>query len=344
MDIHSQDTAVRTLRRSLASGKTAHAYLFAGPPGVGKHLTARVLSAALNCEEMGDDACGECISCRKIKKDVHPDVFKIGPLPNKKNIPVDSIRELQKRLLLRPHEGRSKVVIVEPADMMTEPAANALLKTLEEPGSGRFLVLVTSRVSYMLPTVRSRCQIIRFSALPEAVVEKLLLDAGASPEKASAAAALSGGSMTRAISYLEEDIEGCVEKILLFLSCAAERTPLSGMQIVEELKKAKGGAREEALNFIQLAPAVLSEILHIAMHKDDDGASRPLTRICKDRLVSLAGRFSAERIAAFVFAFHHAEQAVLNNNMNPQLALEGVLMSMRSSSVQMGAGSGFKRI
>lgn len=137
-NVLSQDFAVQTLRRALNSNKTPHAYLFVGPPGVGKHLVAETLSAALNCLEKTDDACGNCISCRKIAKNVHPDVFCVT-LPNeKKSIPVESVRELEKTLKTKPHEGRAKVAIIDPADKMTESASNAILKTLEEPGPGRY--------------------------------------------------------------------------------------------------------------------------------------------------------------------------------------------------------------
>lgn len=344
LDILSQNAPVQTLRRSLATGKTAHAYLFSGPPGVGKHLAARTMAAALNCTERSDDACGTCASCRKIAKDVHPDVFELGVPPTKKTIPVDSIREVEKRLSLRPHEGRAKVVIIDPSDMMTEAAANALLKTLEEPGPGRYLLLITARLSYLLPTVRSRCQKIRFGALPETVVEQLLMKQGAAQERAAAAAALSHGSMTRAVSYLDDATVDRVFALLSLLACATSRTPLEGMQVIESLKKSKDGARDESLSFIQTAPAILSEILWLANHSQDDLSLRPLVRIFGDRLLPLVSTLSTAQIAAFVYAFHHAEQSILNNNMNPQLALEGVLMSIRSPLLKMGAGSGFRRI
>lgn len=344
LKIRSQDAPVQTLRRSLATGKTAHAYLFSGPPGVGKHLAARTMAAALNCAEASDDACGQCPSCRKIEKDVHPDVFEMGLPPGKKSIPVDSVREVEKRLSLRPHEGRAKVVIIDPTDRMTEAAANALLKTLEEPGPGRFLILITAKLSYLLPTVRSRCQKIRFGALPETVVEQLLIEQGAPQDRASAAAALSHGSMTRAVSYLDDFTVDRVFGLLSLLAGATDRTPLDGMQVIESLKKAKAGARDESLAFIQTAPAMLSEILWLATHRHEDVSTRPLVRIFGDRLLPLASTLSTAQIAAFVYAFHHAEQSILNNNMNPQLALEGVLMSIRSPLFKTGAGSGFKRI
>jgi DNA polymerase-3 subunit delta' len=342
-NIFCQDTPIKTIRRSLVSGKTPHAYLFSGPSGVGKHTTARTLAAALNCTESADDACGLCNSCRKVDKDVHPDVFEVTLPAAKKSIPVDSIRELEHRLALRPHEGRAKVVIVDPADMMTEASANALLKTLEEPKPGRYLILITSRLSYLLPTVRSRCQIVRFGALSSDTVEKLLLEVGVLPEKAGPAAALSDGSMTRGMSYADDTVVERVENLLQFISSAVDSTPLSGLSIVENLKKEKAGVREEALALIQTAPMVLSEILWLSTHSDRTVDERPLTRVFGDRLIPLSGRLTAARIADFVFAFHHAEQAILNNNMNPQLALEGVLMSMRSPSRRMGEGSGFKR-
>ncbi len=343
LQILSQDGPIRTLRRSIVSGKTPHAYLFSGPLGVGKHTTARILAAALNCTESADDACGQCNSCRKIEKDVHPDVFEVTFPEGKKNIPVDSIRELEARLALRPHEGRAKVVIVDPADRMTEAAANALLKTLEEPKPERYLILITSRLSVLLPTVRSRCQSVRFGALPSETVETLLLKAGVPREKAAQAAALSDGSMTSAVSYVDERVEERVDHLIAFLASAVDATPLTGLGVVEELKKEKSGAREETLTLIQTAPMVLSELLWLKTHGGLSADDRPLLRVFGDRLIPLSNALNTAKIADFVFLFHHAEQAILQNNMNPQLALEGVLMSMRSPMRRMGEGSGFKR-
>lgn len=338
--IEAQDAAIGTLRRALRSGKVPHAYIFSGPAGVGKRLTAMALASALNCVQARDDSCGVCNGCQKIARAVHPDVFTLSLPEQRKSISVDAVRELEGRLATRPHEGRAKVAIIDPADRMTEAAANALLKTLEEPGGGRFLVLVTSRISSLLPTVRSRCQVIRFNALPVAFVQRLLIETGYSEMQASAAAAFSSGSLDRAVAFAEGGLENRVEALLALLESAVEATPLSGLEIIEGLKRGGGRIRDEALALIDMAPPVLSALLMLQNGARNEKESLHLEPAMGERLGQVAQSLSIEIIAQFAMSFHDAQQAILNNNMNPQLALEGVLMSTRSRLSHMAGGTG----
>jgi DNA polymerase III subunit delta' len=341
--ILSEETAIATLKRALASGKVHHAYLFAGPPGVGKHMAAHEMAKSLNCTEAGESCCDTCNACRKIDKAVHPDVFEVTLPLNRKSIPVDSIRDLERRFMVRPHEGRAKVVIIDPADKMTESAANALLKTLEEPGPGRYLILITNRMSSLLATVRSRCQAVRFNALPEGTVKRILIELGHPDEAASTVSALAQGSVERALGYLDNAVVERVQGVLAFLNGVVDQTPLKGIAVIEKIKQGKSKVRDEALSFVEIAPTVLSELLWIKTHGRAAAEARPLVRRFGPLLFDLSDRLSLKRIATLTFSFHHAEQAMINNNMNPQLALEGVLAAIRSPLQMMNAGSGFLR-
>ena len=341
--ILSEETAISTLKRALASGKVHHAYLFSGPPGVGKHTAAHELTKALNCAQDGDDACDSCDSCRKIDKAVHPDVFEVTLPQGRKTIPVESIRELERRLRVRPHEGRSKVVVIDPADKMTEAAANALLKTLEEPGPGRYLLLITHRMSSLLPTVRSRCQTVRFNALPENTVADILIGLGHPTDNARTVSVLARGSVSRALDYLDDAVEDRVRGVIAFLDAVVEPTPLKGLELIENMKQSKAKARDEALAFVEIAPTILSELLWISTHGRAASETRPLVRKFGAGLFDLSEKLSLIRIASLTFSIHHAEQSMVNNNMNPQLALERVLTATRSPRQSMGAGSGFLR-
>jgi DNA polymerase-3 subunit delta' len=340
--IAAQESAIRILRRALGSGKVPHAYIFSGPPGVGKGLAASIMAAALNCPSGGDDACGSCPSCGKIGRAVHPDVLRLSLPEGRKAIPVEAVRALGSRLMVRAHEGRAKVAIIDPADMMTEPAANALLKTLEEPGAGRFLILVTARLSSLLPTVRSRCQVVRFHPLPEETIAQLLSRRGVPPESAATAAAFSEGSMDRAEAFLGESIEEQVGSLLAFLESGVANTPLKGLDVVEKLRRGKRPLRDETLSLIDMAPTLLTEILWLRVNPEGRAARQhPVNQILGDRLQAVAEKLSTRHIAAFAFSFHHAKQAILNNNMNPQLALEGVLMSARGRLYELATPNGF---
>ncbi len=336
-DIRDQDAAIGNLQRALASEKVPHAYLFSGPRGVGKHLTARTLAMTLNCAEEGTDACGVCRSCTKVIRETHPDVFEVGLPEKKKSIPIDSVRELERRLFVRPYEGRAKVAIIDPADLMTTAAANALLKTLEEPRPGSFIVLVTSRASSLLPTVRSRCQIVRFRPLPDETVADLLADTGVSPDEASTVATLCGGSMQQAAIYLSEDLDARIEMVLRLLQETFEPTPAIGLQVAAQMS----GKRDEALAFLDLLEIVLAEVTWLGTHKNDP-EERILVKRFGRKLVEIADTLSTERAARFVAAVHRATQGIQRNNLNPQLALEGVVMSMRGRGDDDAVGSGYR--
>lgn len=226
--LRAQETALRTLERALESGRVHHAYLFAGPDGVGKELAAFGLAQALVCERRGATdqgglfgaapapsprACGECSAClRAVPRDeerrpVHPDVVvlerglyapqAIGRrTPETQDISIDQVRTLVlARAAYAAHEGRAKVFIIRRAEELSTSAANALLKTLEEPGSSTHFVLLTSKPDGLLPTILSRTLRVRFAPLPDEVVAELLEARGVARERAVEIARLAGGSV-----------------------------------------------------------------------------------------------------------------------------------------------------
>src|ERR1041384_6963568 len=178
-DIQGQERAVRLLRSALASGQVHHAYLLAGPQGTGRERLARVFAQAANCEaEPEQRPCGRCDNCKLIERGNFPDVSWHMPQSERiargqlqkadlegspsKEIRVDEIRELSKRLSLAAVRGRRKVAILAPADAMNERAQNTLLKTLEEPPPGTTFLLVSANPDALLPTIRSRCARVQF--------------------------------------------------------------------------------------------------------------------------------------------------------------------------------------
>ena len=158
------------LSRSAAAGTLHHCLVFEGPPKVGKHTAAvRIAMAAACTGEAEELPCGGCSFCRQMAKGLHPDLVQVVPDPGRKSgtISVAQARELIRQVRLRPYSARRRTVVVDPVDMLVPQAANALLKTLEEPPEGTGFILVTSRVSSLLPTVLSRSQRVRFRAAPE---------------------------------------------------------------------------------------------------------------------------------------------------------------------------------
>ena len=196
--------AVRsTLRRWAASGRLHHCLLFEGPAGIGKAAAAQELALFLNCtggDGGGARPCGACWSCRAIAGRSHPDVVTLSLDPERTApvISVAQVRALLGELTVQPHSARRRMIVVDPADALTVESANALLKTLEEPPKDTGFVLVSALPDTLLPTIRSRCQRVRFRPVAEAAVVAWLVGLGHAADVAAEAAALAGGSPGRA--------------------------------------------------------------------------------------------------------------------------------------------------
>ncbi|ALS25772.1 DNA polymerase III subunit delta' [Paenibacillus cisolokensis] len=167
--VPGQPKAKRILKHALKSGKISHAYLFHGPSGTGRKNMAMAFAQGLFCTSGGDDACGECLECRKFEHGNQPDLHLIAP--EGQSIKIDQIRELQREMAYRNTGSKRKVYIMERAETMTMQAANSLLKFLEEPLSPVIAILLTDNGQAVLPTIRSRVQWVPF--LPMAPFEML---------------------------------------------------------------------------------------------------------------------------------------------------------------------------
>lgn len=173
LDIIGQDKAVRILSGTIKRERVPSSILLSGDSGIGKRLAALNYAKALNClEPVDSDACDRCISCRKIDNEVHPDVTTL--LPENDEIKIEMIRQAGETLSLRPYEGKKKVLIVDDADMMNISAANAFLKTLEEPPENSLIILVSSSPDRLPDTIRSRCMHVRFHPLSGEAFKQVL--------------------------------------------------------------------------------------------------------------------------------------------------------------------------
>ncbi|MFH1857539.1 MAG: DNA polymerase III subunit delta' [Candidatus Omnitrophota bacterium] len=207
-DILAQPVAVKTFKGALAYGRLSGAYLLSGPEGVGKRFAAREFAKAINCEALGGDACGRCASCRKIDAGTHPDFLWIEPKTESAKISIEAIRELKKEIALRPWEGKRRIAVIVEAECSTEEAQNAFLKMLEETPKGSLIFLTSVKQDGILPTVLSRCKVIRFGLIPTEKIRQLLQkERGLSSEAAQAIAKLSHGSLGKALAMKEDFLE-----------------------------------------------------------------------------------------------------------------------------------------
>ncbi len=197
-DISGHEKQKEFFRRAAVSGRVTHAYLFSGPPRVGKTTFALELAKFLNCQNPTErGSCGQCKNCRLIANLAHPDVSLLSSAGD--YLKIDQIRNFTRWLNFKPVEGKIKVGIIKEAEKLTEEAANCLLKTLEEPPGESVIILITSQRASLLPTIISRCQLIEFSPLSYSEIYRHLVEEkGWEEEEARKVASLSPGSWAKA--------------------------------------------------------------------------------------------------------------------------------------------------
>jgi len=171
-EIKGQDSAISLLRSYIELKRLGGAYIFTGPSSVGKKLTAKIFSQALNCEKNNSEACGKCPSCLKIENNQHPDVHFISCEGN--SVKIEDIRRLQKEASLKSYEGSFKVFIIDDAHNLTPEASNCLLKILEEPAAGTLIILVTDKINLVFKTIVSRCRLVKFRSINREELEDYL--------------------------------------------------------------------------------------------------------------------------------------------------------------------------
>jgi DNA polymerase-3 subunit delta' len=207
-EIIGQEKAIVFLKRVIANDKIAPAYLFTGIQGIGKTTTAMAFALLLNCIKPVDgEGCRKCSSCKKIIDGNHPDLIIIGPEPEKKEIGIDQIREINRHHAFSPVLGQYRIIIIDPAEKMSDEAANAFLKTLEEPPPGNILILNVGDPDQLPLTIVSRCQRVPFKPLPtEGMVDWLIKERNMDKEEARILARLSEGSLGEAIRLADDEL------------------------------------------------------------------------------------------------------------------------------------------
>jgi len=251
------------LASQLKSGKVAHAYIFMGQNGVGKRFMATELAKILNCTvndftKTDAGACGKCPSCEKIAKLSHPDLHFVDfakqaemleeDLEKQKTLKIETIREMQKEVATKAHEGKWKVFIIEPAEKMNAAAANSLLKTLEEPPDNTIIILIARHKETIMQTIVSRSQTLFFEPLPQdAIASYLMLNRSVPASKAESIAAMAEGSIEEAEKLIDPTES---EGLSLWLTLKNEE-----LAIADILNLSRRVAREEAIEYIDAMTA-----------------------------------------------------------------------------------------
>ncbi|MDI6840850.1 MAG: DNA polymerase III subunit [bacterium] len=218
-DIIGQEIAKKILSSHLRNQRIANAYLFYGPDGIGKTSTAITFAKALNCEQGKHDSCDRCTTCKEIESNRNPDFELITP-GEKGNILIEQIKNIKERYSYRSIWLKFRVTIIKEADTLTEEAANSFLKLLEEPPCSTVFILTTSKKEFIFPTIRSRCQEVKFGRLSSYEIENFLKCSKAIESKISikSASQLANGSIKRALRLLETEENELRNNLIEFLN------------------------------------------------------------------------------------------------------------------------------
>jgi DNA polymerase-3 subunit delta' len=305
------------LRRAVSADRLAHAYLFEGPEGIGKRLMALALVRAIFCEN--GNGCGDCAPCRKVDHNNHPDLHLFEP--DGKQIKIEQIRELQRELSFRPLEAKKKVCLIDQADKMNPSAANSLLKTLEEPTDNTLIILLSSRPEALLVTVRSRCQRLPFSRLPQKNIEEALQNnRDLDPRSAHVLAALAEGSFLRALG---RDQDFYLEKRREILKSVTGLSPASILPLLE-LAKEMATEKEQAPDLLEVLQSFYRDLLVYQQ-------GRPENALINIDLMEKIKRVSRHEDTFSLLRKLEAIQDCrknLDRNVNLQLNLEVLLLSL----------------
>lgn len=324
------------LQRLAANSCVPHSLLFAGPEGVGKKLFALELARLLLCPDGG---CGSCSICSRIGVfDIpkpekgeefdavflseHPDVGIV--VPYKRNLRVGAIRELEREAHFRPFEAGKRIFIINDADKMNDSAANALLKTLEEPPSTTYLILITSRPDSLLQTIRSRCQMIRFAPVPAAEIESLLVRTGRfTDDDASVAARVSGGCPGKALALDVEWFRQTRDSMVGIIRAALVAENLSSMLVIsEEMNDAKSKDRYEET--IAILETLVRDVFALSKGAEHNSILNSEIVLELQTLISNASTSKIERWIADI------EELQFNYlvNINRKIATDGLFVKM----------------
>lgn len=332
--VWGHEPAVEALRQAIARDRVRHAYLFSGPESVGKTTLATAFAQALLCRQppRPGDACGACSACRKVARGVHPDIqtFSLagqvaasGAKGTKNTLlTIDTVREICSTAALRPMEGRWRVVLVDDAETLQDVAQEAFLKTLEEPPSFLVLILLCNDAELLLPTVRSRCQLIELRPVPRGVIRAGLVDLGCDAELARALSGMAAGAPGWAISAwrnpaLLEERRATVAKAINWITGSGYDRLVTAVRLGDGFTKRRG----ETFAELNALLGVWRDIL--------------LLRTQQREFVTFLEEPQAMQATLHAWAIEEIHRAVcsvqaciadLESNVRPRLAMEAMVL------------------
>lgn len=318
--IQGQERVKRILQNSLRTDKVSHAYIFTGPSGTGRRQMALAFAQALYCKVLPDDACGECLDCRKVEHGNHPDLHWVRP--DGASIKIEQIRELQKQFSYKAGTSGLKMYVLEDADKMTVQAANSLLKFLEEPNSRVVAILITDNGHALLPTIKSRAQWIPFTPMSRDRMTALLQQEGHSSVLIQPAVRLAAGPDAARELIVGNGFAEIRNLVIQLTKESMSRLPTAMLTAQQKLGKSE---LSEHLNlFMDMLILWLKDMVQLHLGNRND-------LVYTDQTDWMAGLAHSYDLLHWV---HCLEQAIelqkrLRFHANPQLVLEKMLMQLK---------------
>ena len=339
--ILGQERAKQVITHSILNRRIPHAYLFSGIAGVGKGSMGKAIAASLNCESPeGTQACGTCTSCRQIMGGNFPDFIVVRP--DKDSIRIKQIREVQDSLRFAPFKGGHRVIVLDQADTMTEEAANAFLKTLEEPPKRNLFILNAVEPDNLLPTIVSRCQKVPFVPLPgNLVADYLVREIGIQKDVAVVLAKLSEGSLGKAIAMTESDFLEHREKWLRQAMEIPRLDPEQALDVALELSETgavanKEGSKYEIGGLLDLLGVFAIWYRDLLVVKKEGSEDLIVNADYRDQLKNFARKFKLLQLYESLLVLDQAQRDI-RMRRNKALVLERTILRLKELAVQGGA-------
>jgi len=322
-DIIGQEKAVNILLNSLKEGKVSPSYMFIGSEGVGKKFTAIEFAKIISCLNLNNnlEACDTCNICNKINKQCCPDLKIIEPI--KGSIRIEQIRELRREIDLKPFENRKKIYIIDKAEEMTIEASNCLLKTIEEPPDYAIIILICINTDSILPTIISRCQLIKFRLIDSSKIRKILLNKiNLEESKAELVSKLAQGSIGKAFKLISnKEYFNRREKLLDYLTKVLPGKYDSNFFINIEKIFAEINNIEEILEIILLWYRDILVVKEL-------GIQKYIVNSDKLEILNEKSRIYSQRMLIEILDYIEQIQEFMNKNVNRRLVSERLYLKM----------------
>lgn len=324
-DVVGHKNIIDYIRTAVQEDKVSHAYILNGEKGAGKKMLANLFATTLLCEKAGPDPCNECHSCRQAESGNHPDIIKVThEKPN--TISVDDIREqVNNTILIKPYQGPYKIYIIPQADMMSVQAQNALLKTIEEPPEYAVIMLLTENADTLLPTIASRCVMLKLRNIKDTLIKKYLMETMEVPDyKADMCTAFAQGNMGRAILLANSEYFNEVREEAVQLLKYIQEMELS--EIVEAVKRITS-YKLEINDYLDIIMVWYRDVLLYKATKDMDKV------VFKDQIKYIkeqARKSSYEGVELILNSLEKAKTR-LKANVNFELAMELLFLTIKEN-------------